>query len=274
MVVAPSSWSPDASFVDALLASLASNPIVEPVTAATLFGLLPTASCRTTCRLTGSSGGDLPAAAIRTQRVRTSEFASAAAGPTARTTVGELSDLVLAGESENLRPGQQSAVVANAAAALDAQLGQLGVAGDRTVTLTSQRGTVPITIVSTAPYPVTATMTLTSDKLLFATGTTQWSQTVLLAHPTNAFYITVRTRTSGVFRVDVTLRSPGGALLLSSGSVDVRSTATSVVGIALTAGAVAVLAVWWVRTSLRRRARRRAEPDERDEDEQQVPAVQ
>jgi Family of unknown function (DUF6049) len=269
VVVAPSGWSPDPSFVDALLGSLANSPIVDPVTTASLFGLLPTASCRTTCRLIGSSGGGLPAAAIRTQRLRTSEFASAA--PTARTQVGELGDLVLAGESENLRPGQQSAVVANAAAALDAQLGQLGVAGDRTVTLTSQRGTVPITIVSNAPYPVTATMTLTSDKLLFATGSTQWSQTVVLAHPTNAFYITVRTRTSGVFRVDVTLRSPSGALLLSSGSVDVRSTATSFVGIALTAGAVAVLAVWWVRTSLRRRARRRAEPDVRDEDEQPVP---
>jgi hypothetical protein len=38
--------------------------------------------------------------------------------------------------------------------------------------------------------------------------------------------------------------------------MSVRSTATSVVGIVLSAGALAVLIVWWVRTSLRRRRNR------------------
>jgi beta-lactamase regulating signal transducer with metallopeptidase domain len=60
-----------------------------------------------------------------------------------------------------------------------------------------------------------------------------------------------------VSKVDVSVRSPAGGLQLSSGEVEVRSTATSVVGIVLSLGAVVVLVVWWIRTSRKRRALRR-----------------
>jgi hypothetical protein len=123
-------------------------------------------------------------------------------------------------------------------------------------------------VVSTAPYPVTASLTLTSDKLLFPNGTTQWSQTTTLlpavsgAAHTNVVPVPVRARAPGVFTVDIVMHSPAGRLELASGQVSVRSTATSVVGIVLSVGALAVLAVWWVRTSLRRRRQRRLDADE------------
>ena len=142
---------------------------------------------------------------------------------------------------------------------MNAQLSQLQVAGDRTVTLTSQQGTLPVTIVSNTSYPVTATLTLTSDKLLFPNGTTQWTQPVSLVLPNNVVDVRVRARASGVFKVDVSLHSPEGGLELSSGEVEVRSTATSVVGIVLSVGALTVLVVWWFRTSRKRRALRDAE---------------
>lgn len=260
VAVPPSSWSANPLFIDTLMGSLESSPIIQPVTVSALFDLFPSvATCRTACKLVAATGGSgIPAGAVRTQRRRIDDFSSAAPSLSARPLIGQLGELVLAGEAETLRPAQQSKVISNTGAALDAQLGQLVVAGDQNVTLTSQRGTVPITIVKSTPYPVVATLILTSDKLLFGTaGTTQWTQTVTLAHPTNPYYITVRTRAAGVFKVGVVLRSPSGTLILSSGAVDVRSTATSVVGIALSAGAVAVLVVWWIRTSRKRRSRRR-----------------
>ncbi len=268
-VVAPSGWNDDPTFVATLLAALQNNPMVEPVTLSTLFGLFTsTASCRGACRTAGSgTNGGLPVTAIRTERQRIGGFATAAIG--AKSLVQELGDLVLAGETELLRPAEQAAVLANTADALDAQLGQLVVAGDRTVTLTSQQGTLEVTIVSNASYPVTATLSLTSDKLLFANGTTQWSQpnTLLLPSPhTNIVPVKVTTRASGTFKVAIALHSPDGSLLLSSGSVDVRSTATSVVGIALTIGAVVVLAAWWIRTSRKRRRARRLEDGEPADD--------
>jgi len=121
------------------------------------------------------------------------------------------------------------------------QLGQLTLDSDRTVTLTSQTGTLQVTIVS-SPLPVRATLTLTSDKLLFPNGTSQWTeQTSLLpavsgAAHTNVVPVAVRARTSGVFNVDIVMHSPSYQLELASGQVSVRSTATSVVGIILSLG--------------------------------------
>jgi hypothetical protein len=194
-------------------------------------------------------------AAIRLQRQRVNGFASAA--PSAHALSEDLNDLVLTGESELLRPAAQTRVLDNAGSALDAQLTQFAV-GDQTITLTSNRASVPISIESSAPYPVVASMTLTSDQLLFAaTRTNQLTVPIPLHGHTNIVDVTVQSRGSGVSKVDVSVRSPAGGLQLSSGEVEVRSTATSVVGIVLSLGAVVVLVVWWIRTSRKRRALRR-----------------
>jgi hypothetical protein len=259
LAVAPASWSDDPTFVDALLGSLDGNPVVQAMTTSQVFALFPSpAPCRTACRLTGTAGGaGLPSAAIRAQRARVDGFAAAAVG--SRTLVGQLGDLVLGAEAQTLRPQQQSAVVVNAASALDAQLGQLAVEGDQTVTLTASSGLVPVTIVSGAAYSVSASLVLSSDKLLFPNGATQYSVPVTLSHHSNVVYVRVHTRAPGVFRLDVTLVAPDGTLHLAAGELSIRSTSSSVVGVVLTAGAVVVLAVWWFRTSIRRRAARRAE---------------
>ena len=120
---------------------------------------------------------------------------------------------MLAGESDLLRPAQQAAVLHNTRSALNAQLAQLEVASGQSLTLTSQQGRLPIDIVSSAPFPVRATLTVTSDKLLFANGTTGLTEstTVLPGHShTNVVYVNVRARTSGVFTVGITLDSPVG----------------------------------------------------------------
>jgi hypothetical protein len=102
-------------------------------------------------------------------------------------------------------------------------------------------------------------MTLTSDKLLFANHSTTitLSPVTLLPAHTNVIPVSVQSRASGQFKLDIVLRAPGTAMVLSSGQVSVRSTATSVVGIVLSLGAVVVLVAWWVRTSRKRRRARR-----------------
>ncbi len=265
--VAPTGWADDPAFVSTLLGALGDNPVAEPVTTSDLFGILPTSACRTACHsVAGSGGGGLPATAIRTQRQRIGGLVGATSTPSARAVTTQLGDLVLAGESERLRPAQQAGVLRNTDQAVDAQLGQLQVAGDQSITLTSQRGRVPVTITSSARYPVTGTLTLSSDKLLFPDGQTK--RVTVVPGITNPFYFNVQTRASGLFKVAVTLTSPAGGVTLTSGQVSVRSTATSVVGIVLSVGAVVVLVVWWLRTSRKRRAgRRRAASDEADDTE-------
>ena len=269
MAVAPSGWNDDPAFVGALLGSLDGNPVVQPVTTAQLFALFPNpATCRSGCRLRSGGGSGLPAASISAQRIRVNGFAVSAVG--AHALALQLSDLVLGGETETLRPSQQSAVVANAGAAIDAQFGQLAVEGGQSVTLTSHSGQVPITIRSTAPYPVAATLALSSDKLLFRNRLGQWSTGVVLTgvvlqpRISNVINVQVQTRSSGVFRLDVNLLAPIGPVRLAKAELTVRSTSSSVVGVALTIGAVTVLAVWWVRTSIRRRVKRKVDEAEEE----------
>jgi Family of unknown function (DUF6049) len=258
--VAPLSWSDNPSFVDALLSSLDGNPVVQAVTTSEAFATFPTpATCHPVCRLAAAGGAvGLPVDAIRAERTRVDGFADASVGD--RALSQQLGDLVLGGEAQALRTPQQSAVVANAGAAVDAQIGQFAVEGNQTVTLTASSGTVPVTVVSSASYPISATLVLSCDKLLFSNGKTVLSKAiVLLPHHSTVTYVPVRSRASGVFRLDVSLRSPDDQLHLAVGELSVRSTSSSVVGVILTVGAVVVLAVWWFRTSVKRRAARRAE---------------
>ena len=260
MAVAPTSWNDDPRFVDALLASLDGNPVVQPVTTSKLFSYFPTpATCRSGCRLVPTGTSVPPVGAVRAQRARVDSFGTAAVGQKAL--VQQLGDLVLGGQAETLRSSQQSAVLANAGDAVDAQLGQVACECDQSVTLTARSGRIPITVVSNATYPIVATLVLSSDKLLFPNGETVWSTSWTLHANSNVKYVKVQSRASGLFRLDVSLHAPAGALRLATGELSVRSTSSSVVGVVLTAGAVAVLVVWWVRTSLRRRAARRAEDE-------------
>jgi hypothetical protein len=264
VAVPPNNWVADPTFVRTVLAGLAQSPVVQAVTVSGLFQSLPgPVACRSQgCKLSPSpraAGAGLPVTAISTQRTRLTNFGTAA--PSAQQVRFQISELLLAGQSEILHPGQQAKVVQRTGLAIGAQLAQLSVAGDKSFTLTARNGSIPVTIASNAGYPVQGTLTVTSDKLTFSGGATHHSLPVSLAKNTNNYYVPVQARASGEFKVGITLTSPTGGLVLTRGAVTVRSTATSVVGIALSLGAVAVLLAWWVRTTVRRRAQRRAQSD-------------
>ena len=261
LAVPPSGWTPEPALVETLLSALGSSPILQPETVSQAVGAA--VSCNGGCRLQTPSASELPAAAIRSQRARVDSLGSAVVpdGSAARDLPTQLGDTVLASESELLRSSQQSLVLQNTGAAVDAQLDQISLAGNQTVTLTAQKGQIPITIAKAAsmPEPVNGTLILTSDRLLFANGQPRVSMSAPLLHSVNNFYINVQTRTSGEFKVTISYQAPEGGLVMTEGEVTVRSDAVSVVGVALSAGAVVVLAAWWIRTGMRRRRLRRAE---------------
>jgi hypothetical protein len=266
VAVPPTGSALNPTMISTLLTDLANNPIVEGVTTATLFQTLSSpAACHGGCKLTSpSSSSGLPAGAIRTQRTRIAGLTSAIvpAAAAARTLPLQLDDLVLASESETLKSSQQSSVLHNTSAAINAQLGQFSVSGDQSITLTSRNGQIPVSIASAAPYPVTGTLTVVSDELLFTNGTRRVSRALTLHTATNPSYIPVQARTSGEFKLEITFSAPSGGMVITSGVINVRSTATSVVGVVLSVGAVVVLAAWWTRTTFRRRKRRRTDAAE------------
>jgi hypothetical protein len=281
VALAPSDWSADPTFVAELLGGLQDNPMVQPVTLSDLFAQVPVGGANDPSQPSnrrpagdGTTAG-LPAHAIRLQRARLEEFSAAVSRSASGAAEVQLLDqLLLAAESSALDAGQHQAAETEASDALYEQLHSLSVnAGE--IRLTSNAALVPITVVKNLPYPVTGVVGVTSDKLAFPKGSqsqggsclspqvssspgrSSFKSLCVISHSTNVVYVDMRSRTSGDFRISVTLTSPTGTLVLASGQLTVRSISTSAVSIVLSAIAALVLLAWWGRT-LWRGSRRRS----------------
>ena len=285
VVAAPSvNWHPNPTVLTDVLTGLEDNPMVQPVTLSTLFSDVPVGmdvlgvaqpSSRRPAPVSAFTG--LPTApAIEAARARLTGFSAAVSGSSAGATVAtDLGDFLLAAESQQLDPGQQGTAIVHVQAAIDQQLALLSITS-RQVRLTASAGSVPITVIKNAAYPVKAVLTVTSANISFSTGGSQvpnsecrppvvtdvdgrssLSTLCTFVHGTNAVYIEMRSRVSGDFRMSIALDSPEGGLQLAGGQVTVRSMSTSAVAIALSVAAGAVLLGWWGRTVWRGRRSRR-----------------
>jgi hypothetical protein len=262
VVVPPAKWHPSTAFLDALLGGLApANTALKAVTLSDLFTQVPAGGNREPAvrqlQPGGADHGITTSAAgrIALDRLQLSSFSSAVAGhPPNLTTLG---DTLLTTEARGLSDAGRSSALNAYARSFAGTTGQVTLGTERTVTFTSQRAAIPVTVLSSAPYPVTVVVTLSSDKFTFPDGNTQ---RLTLVHPTTSVRVTAQARTSGDrLPIEVTLHTPDGQVLIAHTVLTVHSTEISFVGVALTVLAGAVLLFWWVRTWRRsRRARPRA----------------
>jgi len=262
VVVTPApGWRPSAAFMDALLGGLSGNQILSPVTLGQLFAQVPAGGNREPAVRQLQAGaadhGITRGAAdrIALNRQQLSSFSLAVGGHPDSLTV--LGDSLLTTEQRGLSAAARSSALNAYAKTFAGTTGQVTLATERTVTFTSQRADIPVTVLSSAPYPVTVVVTLSSDKFTFPDGN---SHQLLLDRPTTSWRFAAQARTSGDhLPIEVTLHTPDGQVVIAHTVLTVHSTEISFVGVALTALAAAVLLVWWVRTWRRaRRARPRA----------------
>lgn len=250
VILPPQTWQPSSPFLDAALAGLASSPILKPVDVDTLFASMPLPSGRRA--LAPFEPASLPVAQLQAARAAAQSMGSVAG---ADSPVAErLNDAVLAAESSDLKPRARSRRIAEVHQRIAGEVAKVALATARTVTLTARRGGIPITVSSRTGYPARVAVQLSSSKLLFPDGA---NAVLELTRQNNTRRFTVQARTSGSFPLRVRVTSPDGELLIAERQVFVRSSAASGVGIFLSAGAAAFLAVWWARHAFgRRRARR------------------
>jgi hypothetical protein len=261
LVDPPPGWHPSAAFMDALLGGLSGNQALSPVTLAQFFAQVSAGGnhepVERQLQAGAASRGFTPSAAARIalDRQQLASFSSAVGGHPADLTV--LGDTLLTTEARRLTATGRALALGAYARSFEGTTGQVTLGTERTVTFTSQRAAIPVTVLSSAPYPVTVVVTLSSDKFTFPDGNTQ---RLTLVHPTTSVRMTAQARTSGDrLPIDVTLHTPDGQVLIAHAVLTVHSTEISFVGVALTVLAGAVLLVWWVRTWRRsRRARPRA----------------
>lgn len=129
---------------------------------------------------------------------------------------------------------------------------ELLAASEGSVTLTSRRGTVPVTVINRARYEVRVKISLSSAKLDFPDGA---SRVVTVSPKGDTFTFVTEAISTGSFPMTVRLTSPDGRVSFAPAEVLVRSTAANIPALALTLGALIFLLLWSSRGVLLRRRR-------------------
>jgi hypothetical protein len=251
-------WQPDRRTLAAVAVVLDGNPLVERTRLDELVAVVEEAvddrGDPVTAELEAPPGDITPAelAGIGAARV---DLASLAA------TVGD-DDPEIDRIAEGLRISQRlgtpaevrSAAREAAAGSLDAVGARLGVV-PQSVTLTGRQQQIDLELANDARRAVRVRVRLAGDQVEFPEGPER-----LVDLPAGPVVIevpfTVRARTPGQFVLDVGLATVDGGRPLAQGSVRVRSTGISGLGIALSAGMFLVLVVWWARHAHRARRMR------------------
>jgi hypothetical protein len=259
VVVNPSGFDPPAALLDAVLGGLTNHPWLAPMTLDQVFTTVPPPSGNAVRPLAAGTATPAPPVSATTYdetQARLASFGSLV-GPT-DPRVARAERLLLSSVSSDWSgpagAAQARSELIGVNAIIDDFLSRIRVPTPSTITLTARSGAIPITFRNDTGQPVRVLVSLRSHKLDFPRGSTQ---TVALPPRSVTVRFDVRSRTSGTFPLDLSVRSADGSLPIAEGRFKVQSTVVSTVGIALAAGAAFFLAAWWI-FEIRRRRRARA----------------
>jgi len=263
VAVPPRTWRPDPTFLAAVWAGLAANPVAEAVSLDAIFSSVPSAQTQLgnipmVRRLAVRPPGNLSEVVedVRDLRQELDSLGSVLGAGNAVS--ARLDERLLVAQSADLGDARQRRpYLSGVASAIDDELGQIQMPTNRSITLTARRAQIPVTFQNRTGHPVKVVVRMQSDKLDFPAGTEQVLELTRL-NTTERFPVV--TRTSGAFPIRITLESPDGRLEVGRARLTVRSTAASSVSLGISLGAVLFLALWWGRHAIRGRRARRLVP--------------
>ncbi|MDH2903254.1 MAG: DUF6049 family protein [Actinomycetota bacterium] len=241
-------------YLNDLLGPSQSNPFISPSTLAasfspSLIGANSSPSTRTLNPGETSTWSSANVTALSSLISHTNSYLHAIASPTQTVALQVyLATAELVGSAAN----RQSAISA-ATAYLNTQLSGFRI-DDSSITLTGSGSELPITLFSSARYPVTVLLHLITDRLSFPNNKKVY--VVQLSTSTTSLRIPAVDRQGGSLTLQLELTTPDGQLVLAHAAVQVRGVGTSVVGYLLSGASLLVLAWWWLRT-YRRKSRGR-----------------
>jgi hypothetical protein len=270
VVAPPSGWTTSGAFYSTVLAGLDKNPLLSAVTATGLLSQIPHSGISRSLTDGDPDAGAESALATDATDIhvaRSELLGIAEITPRAAAEVAGLEQRLFVAESTGVTEMQRQLLLASIGTVSTAVTRQIVLPGSSSITLTSTRASIPVTILSAPSLRARVRLTLDSQRLIFqnyqpphgtCTLTSPSSEvcTLTLVNENTTLAVPVQTRASGVFPLDVSLYSGDGSLLLAHDQDTIRSTAVSGVGIALISLTVVSLAIWWIRDLRRgRRAR-------------------
>ena len=260
VINSPLLWDVRPDRVNAVIAGLRNHPLVKSASAADLFRI-PAATVKDKPYVRTLASVSPPASPITQRRYAEASRAVDALASMIGADQPILSrlrsqlQLTLSGRVPGTGAGVSRARVHLIDAAVRTATGVITTRASRSVTLTSRRASVPLSIENSSARPVKVRVTLASQKLDFPNGS---DQIIRLPPGNTTIQFEVEARASGTFPVLVSVGSPDGGLDLQRARYTVRSSGVSGVGLVLTIGAGVFLAAWWL--THWRRSRRRPTP--------------
>jgi hypothetical protein len=258
-VMPPAVWSASPDFVQTLLSGLDNNPVVSAVTASSLFAAVKAPVGRRTLTApfaTEPGYGSLQSAspAITTARGAIRDLQSVFGSSPQ---VGQLNKDLLVAESETLTGRERPSVLGVISKATGQILHTASLPPATSITLTSTKGQIPITILAAGNLHPKVQLRLRSQRLIFRpfapregtctvqTDTAEEVCNLSLTAQNTTLNVPVESRSSGVFPLDVYLY--GGSKPLAHDQDTVRSTAVSSAAVILIVLALVALVLWWGR---------------------------
>ncbi|WP_336249167.1 DUF6049 family protein [Stomatohabitans albus] len=166
-------------------------------------------------------------------------------------------DELLVATAVNEDESQAATRVLNTKAQIE---GGIQVLSPPPITMTGQRGTIPISVANDSPIGLTVRVRIISSNLKIEGNDTVDMR--LRPRDATAKDIVVSPRTSGgITSAIVQVENPQTGQLITSGTISVRSTAYPVTALLFAAGAIGILVLWgWRNRSANRIFRRTARP--------------
>ncbi|MEP6625498.1 MAG: DUF6049 family protein [Acidimicrobiia bacterium] len=246
----PLLWDAPPARVQAMLAGLRDHPLLQGAAVTDIFGSVqPATTNRKPYARTLAPIPDHSAPVSRRQYQGSQKEIDGLASMigTEEPLVGALRSqllLSLAGRTPRTGAAISRARLDSIHQAVAAIAGKVTAPASRTVTLTSRRSNIPLSVENGTHRTVRIRVTLVSQKLDFPHGS---DRIVVLPPGKNKTAIfDVTTRASGTFPVLITWSSPDRGIDLQRARYTVRSSVVSGVGLILTIGAMVFLAGWWL----------------------------
>lgn len=237
--------SEDAAKLDQILATVTSTPLVKMLDVNSAFSLIP--------RNNLSSGELSSVTELQTLNTGTYQDINnkilaldSSLGQSQLLT--QASNDLLESVSSSLSPQTQRAFLSSSGAAVSHITQMISLATNKSFTVTSRNVRLPIAIGSELKVPFKGVLVINSDRLSFPNGNTV---PVVLNGPNTTLSIPIYAETLGLYLISAKLFTMNGQLVVAHTSIEIRSTAFSVVSVILTLGAIFILALWWIQ-SLRR----------------------
>ena len=240
---------------NSLLGGISAGPVLRSYSDAAAIQSLssqgPQGSWQETSIVRGMSK---PLPLAHTFKAASKLFDSFAGATPDRPLVAQLRLALFASLSSQLNRSKSASAVASVVREIDSIFASVALPANRVVTLTSNRATVPVSVTSRGKVPLELRLTLSSDRLKIEGGGTQL---IKVGTATNTASFVIDTKTLGIFQANLELTTPDGKVAISATNLQIRSLTFTLAGTLLTGAALAILALWWIRTLRKGRARNR-----------------